>query len=363
MNISKKFSYFMPVLSLVFLVVGCDSNDSEPESDTHENNNEIIDLSWSAVANDYEPGALLSIWSNGGDDVWTVGGEAGKPLVLHYDGTTWEKMDPGVGQQLWWVHGFKNGPVFVVGDGGAIARYVNGTWEIMNDVSLPGTTLYGVWGSAPDDVWAVGGVFKTPVGGAEPEGDVVIHYDGQSWKRVSVPYLESKPASAAKNLFKVWGVSSKDVFIVGDSGLALHYDGSSWRKEDTGVTGVPLFTVSGRSADDVYAIGGFSGPVLVHWDGNVWTELEVPDEAPQIMQGIWTAPNHSVYISGHSGFTARLDKNGTWELGPQFTEYGLHAVWGDGAGGLWAAGGDIATFQTDYTGIVAIAGRTVPPVP
>lgn len=315
-------------------------------------------LDFQPVVAEYAPGAMVSGWASGPDNVWIVGGELGRSAILHFDGTTWESLDPGLNEPLWWAHGFADGPVFVVGDHGAIARYENGTWETM-DAGVPGTLLYGVWGAAPDDMWAVGGPTQTRVTGIEPEGDVVLHYDGTSWERVEIQALIDKPASQGDNLFKVWGASASEVFIVGDSGLALHYDGSEWTKQETGESGSPLFTVVGRSADDVYAVGGLIEPVLIHWDGAAWSRVELPELAPQVAQGVWTAPGEAVYLGGWYGYTASLDTDGTWEVADTGTGLAYHAIFGDGEG-LWAVGGDIYALLEDYTGIVMTTRGSIP---
>ncbi|MCC7384805.1 MAG: hypothetical protein IT384_23350 [Deltaproteobacteria bacterium] len=339
--------------ALVLLLAACGGEDPPPPP------KEAPDFV--ALAADYAPGALLSIWSGSPNDVWVVGGELGKPVVLRFDGMAWRRDDPPIAQQLWWVHGFTGGPVFVVGEGGAIARSNNGAWEVM-DSGHPGTTFYGVWAASPSDVWAVGGEFLGATSSVTRQGDVIVHYDGTRWNRVRLPYLDSKPMSAQKNLFKVWGTRADRVFIVGDGGLALHYDGASWAKHETGVTGAPLFTVSGRGENDVWAIGGLGAPALIHWDGSRWSEVALPADAPQVMQGLWTASGQPVVVSGYGGYVACRSDDGQWAVSAEKTRDALHAVWGDGEG-LWASGGNIVSFLPDYHGALLSSGREVPALP
>jgi hypothetical protein len=333
----------------VFAMAGCESDGGSGSDTSGEGGGGPLTPDWRVVAEDWEPGALLSGWASGPDDVWVVGGESGSAVVMHYDGAAWTAHDPGFSEQVWWVHGFAGGPVWVVGDRGSIARYAGGTWETL-DSGAPGTTLYGIWGATPDDLWAVGGP-STELPLAEQEGDVVLRYDGSTWSRVTVAALQNKPTSAGKNLFKVWGASADRAFIVGDSGLALHWDGASWDKVDTGVPGVPLFTVTGRSATDVWATGGFGASVVLHWDGATWTSVPLPPEAPDIIQGIWTAPGEPLYTAGWYGYTGALDAKGDWHVSETDTSLAYHAIFGDGQGHLWAVGGNIYSKLTDYKGI------------
>ena len=325
------------------------------------------ELAWRFVAEDYPHGAFFSGWA-GAEDVWLVGGQFETPLVAQYQGDTWTHHDPGTGHQVWWVHGFKQGPIFVVGDGGSIARYEGGVWETM-PTNLPGVTLYGVWGASPDDLWAVGGPFSFGESGPPVQGptdeekrrtDVLLHYDGVSWEMVSLPELPER-SSAAQSLFKVWGTSADDVYVVGGGRLILHYDGVSWRVQDAGEGSQQLFTVAGRGADDVWAVGGGATPVLLRQQGEGWSEVELPDFTPQIIQGLWTAPGEPVTISGFGGFSASLWE-GEWTVHEPITTDPLHGVVGDSTGALWAAGGSIVALSKYYTGSLIVRGRSVAPL-
>src|SRR4051812_16763384 len=61
---------------------------------------------WSMVATKL-PSALLSVWGTSEHDVWTVGSDSGDgPLVMHFDGSAWTRLNTGVSGNLWWVFGF-----------------------------------------------------------------------------------------------------------------------------------------------------------------------------------------------------------------------------------------------------------------
>lgn len=332
-------------LFLVVVLSACSSGAEAPPDSA---------LDWRSLSDDYADGALLSIWT-GGDTVWIVGGEFGRGVVLRSNGATWERLDPpGVDVQLWWVHGFSGGEVFVCGDRGVVARWGGTSWTV-DDTGASGTTLYGVWGSTPDDVWAVGGV-SMDAPAAEQEGDVVMRWDGAAWTRVDVPPLAGKPASAQKNLFKVWGSGPTDVWVVGAAGTILRWDGATWEAHDAGLGSTIYFTVTGRGPDDVWVVGGLGAAALVHWDGATWTEVPLPAEAPSLLQGVFTAPGLPVWISGLDGFTARLD--GTqWTIGSDLLpRHALHAIRADESGGVWAVGGNILTHLADHVGHARVSG-------
>src|SRR5690242_4873825 len=99
------------------------------------------DPSW-AVVTENQPAALLSVWGSSASDVWVVGGDPRDgtgPIVEHYDGAMWTKMDTGQRNvDLWWVKGFADGTVFMSGSNGAILRYQNGAFE---KLTTPGSLV------------------------------------------------------------------------------------------------------------------------------------------------------------------------------------------------------------------------------
>jgi hypothetical protein len=213
-------------------------------------------------------------------------------------------------------------------------------------------------------VWTVGGPVSTSTN-TRFDGDVVLHYDGSSWTRISVPELEAKPEIALRNLFKVWGASADDVVIVGDRGETLHYDGTTFRSKPSNAgPNTVLFTAWGRSASDIYAIGDDLGSVkLVHYDGSAWAAVDLPRDAPLVAPGVWTAPGQPLFIAGYDGYIACLGSDGAWTSFEPVTAQAFHVVMGDSAGNVWAAGGNIQSRMPDYDGVLVESGRDVPVVP
>ena len=69
--------------------------------------------------------------------------------------------------------------LLVTSQRGFIARWRrDGSETAIDYVVEGGLPLSGIWGAAPDDVWAVG------------YGGLVLHYDGTAWQRVAVPLPE-----------------------------------------------------------------------------------------------------------------------------------------------------------------------------
>lgn len=295
------------------------------------------------------PGALLSVWGSGADDVWSVGGDTlggAGPLVVRFDGDTWQRIPTGEAQgTLWWVFGFPGGPVYMGGEGGVILRYQDDAFTRM---STPGTdTVFGIWGATPSDLWAVGGA-------SDSTGGFAWRLKGDAW--VSEPSLPAEvPASAA--VWKIFGTAADDAWLVGSNGVALHWDGSALSPGDTGV-GSSLFTVHAR--DGRYAaVGGLATGIIVEDEGAGWRDV-TPAPPPMGLSGVTLGEAGTGLAVGSFGAVFTRTDAGWAEAELGFTVgENLHGTWIDDRGGMWAVGGQ--TFSPPYNeGVLIHYGTPIP---
>lgn len=295
------------------------------------------------------PGALLSVWGTSAIDVWAVGGDARDgtgPVVLHFDGTSWERLDTGrTSGTLWWVFGFDGGPVYMGGDGGVILRYRDGTFT---ETTTPGTdTVFGIWGASPDDVWAVGGA-------SDARGGFAWRLEGDEW--TAEPTLPGDVPDRAA-VWKVYGRAADDAWLVGSSGVSLHWDGTELSPGDTGV-GSSLFTVH-ANADRYAAVGGLANGIIVENEGGEWHNVTL-DPAMPSLSGVCLGSGDSGFAVGSYGGVYARDASG-WQMVDTGLDLdqNLHAVWLDPAGGVWAAGGQ--TFSPPLVdGVLIHRGEEIP---
>jgi hypothetical protein len=296
------------------------------------------------------PSAILSVWGTSAADVFLVGGDAGDgggPVVEHFDGSSWTRLATGQVGNLWWVYGFPQGPVYMGGDGGMILRYQNGAFQRM---TTPGNgTVFGIWGATPDDVWAVGGA----AGGASGAfAWRLTSGTGDAW--IAAPGFPAA-LSATDAMWKMYGRSASDAWIVGTGGKVVRWDGTSLTQETTGV-GESLFTVH---ADDrrFVAVGGFGTGTILENDGGTWRDAS-PSGSPSFV-GVCLSP-HGDYAVGQQG-AVYVRGDGGWSavnLGFPVDET-FHSVWVDPSGGVWTVGGQVLTFPL-VDGVVLHQGAHVP---
>jgi hypothetical protein len=272
-------------------------------------------------------GALLGVWGTGPTDVWAVGGQTGRALVLHGNGKTWTPVEVDARATLFTAYGFTGTDVYAVGESGTIIHYDGNTWTRMES----GTTqpLFGLWGATADDVWIVGG----DVSGA-PGSAVVLRGNRHGFTRV-----QDVPAGMMpRTLFKVHGFATDNVIMVGNDGV-LRWDGAVWSRDEVPMV-VPLFSTWGRDASDYYAVGGIDAGEILHSDGTQWRlAFELPIGAA--LRGVFATANEPTIAVGASSLVFEIDEQSTIaqamlpELG---TASFLHTVWGDGAGTIYVAG-------------------------
>ena len=303
---------------------------------------------WEIVHHDL-PAALLSVWGTSSRDVWAVGADAldgSGPTVIHFDGETWSRAPTGQAQgTLWWVFGFDGGPIYMGGEGGVILRYQAGEYTLMD---TPGTqTVFGIWGATPDEVWAVGGT-------SDATGGFAWRLEGDAW--VQEP---SFPAEVSANaaIWKIFGTSGEDAWLVGSNGVALHWDGSTLEPGDTGV-GSSLFTV--HAADGRYAaVGGAATGIIVEYEDGQWTNV-TPDPPPPGLTGVVLgADGTGVAVGSFGAVYTRSDEGWAEEDLGVAIGLSLHAGWIDDRADIWAVGGRVYT-PPYVEGLLIHRGPSIP---
>lgn len=258
-------------------------------------------------------------------DAWMVGSIKGRALVEHWDGSAWTRVPP--------------------------------------DKPAGGDYLGSLDGIATDDVWAVG--YSLADGTSDPV-PLIEHWDGESWTKLRYPLPDGV---ARGKLNSVSVASADDVWAVGTTccertaPLFLHWDGQAWESIDDTTEPAEYkapYAVDAVAADDVWAVGaagaGGAGcirsPILLHWDGDAWTDFESPTHgcawAFDNLFGVTARASDDVWAvggfgDGESFYTRVLHWDGDgWVVvespNPGSTDNSLFAVSATGADDAWAVG-------------------------
>ncbi len=208
-------------------------------------------------------------------DIWAVGGQAGirnrvavtVPLIEHWNGASW-----------------------------SIAPAPKAALGVLESVSATSAL----------DVWAVG------AGQQNGQSTVALHFDGSSWKLVTVP----TPPGVSGGLFGVKALSPTDAWAVGESFpstggngkiLTDHWNGTSWQVVTAPPVGGPgalsaLSSIDAAPGTGVWAVGfwvtGVAGnSVVLHWTGTAWKEETTPSASNLFRLAV--LPDNALFAADH----------------------------------------------------------------
>ncbi len=309
-------------MSLLLLLLGCPPSALDSDS-------QLEGPGFSMMAQPFGQAALLSAWSDG-EVLRVVGGDlgGGAGVLLRYEPSVPSVCveDDSLERALWWIHGPAEGEWYAVGSEGIVLHHVDG--ETLREDLETELTLFGVWAESAERVWAVGGS--------------ALGNQGQVWLREGDAW--SLFAELESPVFKVW-----EGWFVGP--------GHAWRLEDGELVedspeGAPtLTTVRGRSAEELFAVGGVG--VLHSYSDGAWTALPAPFGQP--LSGVWTAPDEPVWVAGSYGSVGVFDGL-DWQVPAEpLTNEHFHAVWRHGDEMIFV-GGDLYDLG-DNQGVIARYGE------
>ena len=135
---------------------------------------------------------------------------------------------------------YENVAYFVAGDSGMM-KY-NGRWMISIPVDTKG--IKAIWGSDLENIFLAGKTGK------------IVRCNIEA----NPPIITIENPITDVDLSDVWGSSPNDVYAVGSYGTILHFDGKTWSQMDSGIE-ASLLGVWGESGGDVFAVG-YEGTIL-----------------------------------------------------------------------------------------------------
>jgi hypothetical protein len=185
-----------------------------------------------------------SVAGSGRNDVWMAGSSDGS--VLHWDGAGLTRVVLGTGGEYLyaaWVAG--PGDVWIGGTHTLLHR-TGGCFTSLQ--RTPAGRFTTAWASpSGEEVWAA--------------GDAAIwHRTGSTWNALE--------GDALHGVADFWGTAKDDLWAVG--GSIRHWDGSRWSDVPSG-TNDSLVSISGTGPSDAWAISAAGS--VVHWDGATWTQV------------------------------------------------------------------------------------------
>lgn len=245
---------------------------------------------------------------------------------------------------------------WAVGDGGTIARTVDGGASWRFQISGTTTNLKGVWASSHGDVWAVGEsglilrwngstwtnydsgtnqTFNCVFGWSANEvwagtsNDGIKKWNGTAWG----PHSSSEATS-------IWGAAPNNAWAAGVTTLK-RWNGTSWTNYPTGVS---CKSVHGTDANTIWAVGP-SG-YIYRWGGTSW--VRQTSGTTSDFYAVWVADANNVWAVGEAGLMYKWTGTG-WQAQASGVTSNLNTVTGLGTANVFCAGANGVVRNWDGT--------------
>jgi hypothetical protein len=160
--------------------------------------------------------SLSAVWCDGSDQV--IAG--GSTFTRYQRGQGWQQMDHPWFWPVGGIWGSSPSQLVAVGSMGTIMRYDGKVWAPdALPQSLGEINLTDVWGTAPNNIFAVGYTLSDDA--SEGYAGVILHDAGSGWTTVDAP--------PTADLRAIWGTGPRDIYVAG-RGVVLHHDGRNWEQ-------------------------------------------------------------------------------------------------------------------------------------
>lgn len=277
-------------------------------------------------------------------------------------GTIWQwhgqpdvaEATEGMGE-LYGLWGSRPDNLWAVGEKGRLLRRKPGDMVPWKLVPPPiASNLYGIWGTGEQDLWAVGmagtivridsrsnmavqekcDTTSTLLGvSGTNNSDVWAVGDNGTILHRSQAGWTNLLQGTTRNVYAGWAASPSDAWAVGSDGLIMHWDGTSWTTTPSN-TYADLRAISGSAPNDIWAVG-VNGTVL-HWDGTSWSPRAISGTSS--LHGVYTPSASDTWIVGDGGKTYRyVPANSGWQVDMN-AGGALFAISGTGPSDIWAVG-------------------------
>lgn len=187
--------------------------------------------------------------------------------------------------------------------------------------SSAASLINGIWGSAADDVYAVG------------DGGDIVHSTGDgTWKQQMI--------DTGSRLTGVWGSGNGDIYVSVFSNFLLHSTGDGKWQHQTTALGEVFRDIWGPSATQIYALVG-GGVDVSSGDGN-WRNY-VTITASAYTTAIWGASASDVFVATNysdAPTVYRLSASGDWTGDRGSPKVSLADITGSDPNHLYAIGAD-----------------------
>jgi hypothetical protein len=241
------------------------------------------------------------------------------------------------------------------------------TWEefIIGEFQ---SSLYDVWGTDENNVWAVGtcilndtayGVLRWDGTSWKPEkkigglqviygfseydiwavGGGVWYYNGV-WEKVDAKSVNNQLFPLDSVLFHntpytaMWGTSSSNMYFGNNKGKIIHWDGK--KAKVLYDFGIYITDINGTSEDNIWITGGGANIFIAKYDGSIFEILSYPPPIIYSLYTVFPLNRKEVYVGGDGIYRKKED---AWLLEDADKNLGvIHKIRGTASNNIFAVG-------------------------
>jgi hypothetical protein len=180
-------------------------------------------------------GSINKMWGTNSNNIFIVGGSG---TIVHYDGSSWQRMESGTQLRLTDIWGFPNRYIYIVGSSSST---LDNVFLVFKDNLLQQRV--------DDSIWRKKSVWGTAFDRLYIAGSGLFYYDGN--ELISLPWPSNLPFIHVENLR---GSEENNIFMVGHFGFVAHYNGSTWHYFSEITRDITLQSVAVLE-NEVFAVG------------------------------------------------------------------------------------------------------------
>ncbi len=231
----------------------------------------------------------------------------------------------------------------------------NRSWEVFYFGDYQHSSIRDIAIISENDIWAVGEIY---IADTTQNGYTMynaVHWDGNQWelKRIQISIDGNLPVLLNEFLLflqlifgwsgafvkrdgqncnflsirafcwawspnKIWGTSSNDLYVVGNSGNIAHYQNGQWSRIESGTT-VDLLDIWGSSDGTLWSCGytsNYSTTVLLRNSGSGWVKVFEGSAGEQNngytinqIAGVWSKNDYRIYLLKSDGIFLQANNN------------------------------------------------------
>jgi hypothetical protein len=219
-------------------------------------------------------------------DAWAVGTAGGRPLIMHWDGSTWKRAAlptetagivgvSALSATNVWAAGYSNGIRSL------LLRWTGSAWRKARLAAGRFSFLVGVSPRSPGKVWA-GGQARAEGRAGGGSKLSIVSCDASSCMAAKHPALGGTVAAISASSPRVawavgdnfWAVGRGTVTVEG-GGWIVRWNGRAWKPSPDPVRAGGLSGVSTVADGEAWGVGSRASgrseiPVILHWNGGSW---------------------------------------------------------------------------------------------